>query len=312
MGIRQYRENRTSVTTATDVKQDQPHIVAMEQLVPQIVRRSRNAVAVDRVEFYFFQRKATGRRCSCYEFESSADGLCGICFGTGLTLAFEKYGCFTEIVDVTHPNLRMFNVGPAYDLATRPVMMALEDGAKTGFIEVDIDIMANTKQVDFVSSNTSLQDRRNSSIKTYIKSFDDLVFVELNAQNLSRVLYAKKATVRIEFNRLSTDVVSPLFSHCMLRYRFLDKPRIIADIPKRVDTNRLADYGVVDQLQEQTMFLADTPRKITLEDFFVSAEEGTRWRVVEVTPNKPLGQLTSHDVTCRSITSSEPYMKVPV
>ena len=75
--LKHYRETRTDEHDGSEVLQDNHRQVADKQLVPRIIRRNRQAILVDPHYFDFFQRKKQGRRCSCFQVESSPDFALG-------------------------------------------------------------------------------------------------------------------------------------------------------------------------------------------------------------------------------------------
>lgn len=310
MALKSYNERRTSPTSGTDVKGDAPYQIAQQQLLPRIANRSRNAVKVNRQDFFFFQRKQAGRRCSCFSIEQSAAGDCNICFGTGFVGGYDKYGCETEIVDVTRPGLRLIGVEPNYGSRTRPVLFGLIDGATRGFIECDIDLRSNVRLVDVLQLRDSVSDRRAASTKLFVLAGPS--WVPMTDAVLSTLLGNQRLTVRIELTRRLVTTDSPLVSHLLIRYRKLDKPRIIADIPRRRKSIVLEEFGISDRFEVINLVLSDEPRSVATEDFFVLLSEGTRWKVIDESENKPGGILTSHDVSARLINSWEPYAQVPL
>lgn len=310
MALKSYSERRTRPTSGTDVKGDAPHQIAQTQLIPQIVNRSRNAIRVNRQDFMFFQRKQAGRRCSCFSIEQSPDGSCGVCFGVGFVGGYDKYGCESEIVDVSRPGLRLVNVEPNYDARTRPVLFRLIEGATRGFIECDIDVRSNVRMIDCLQLRDSVSDRRVSGTKLLVLAGSD--WVPMTEQVLSTMLANPRITVRIEMTRRLTSTSSPLVSHALLRYRKLERPRIIADIPRRRKSIVLEEFGISDRFETISIVIADEPRNIATEDFFYMISEGTRWKVIDESENKPGGIMTSHDVSCRLINSWEPYSQVPL
>jgi len=311
MALRSYREKRTSITTGTDVKDGAPRRIAQEQLIPQIARRSRNAVKVDGMEFYFFQRKSTGRRCSCFSVEQSPDGACDVCHGVGIVGSYDKYGCETEIGDITRPGLRCVNVEGNFDQRTRPVLFQLAAGARAGYFEFDLDVRSNVRMVDLIQLKDSVSDPMHARTSAQISCGGP--FEPLNDASFSRALSARKLTVRITLGRDNTAVESPLVSHVLLRYRKLEKPTVMADVPRRRSSITMSDLvGISDTYEVINLFLADDLRAITTEDMFVMAVDGTRWKALDVSANKPGSILTSYDVAARKIHSYEPYAQIPI
>ncbi len=299
------------MTSGTDVKGDKPHQIAQEQLIPQIVKRSRNAVKVNRQDFTFFQRKQAGRRCSCMAIEQSPDGGCGVCFGTSIVGGYDKYGCETEIIDVSRPGLRLHNIDPDYASRTRPVLFKLIDGAVKGFIEVDIEVRSNVRLIDSLLIKDATSDRRNAGVRLEV-STAGRPFEPATANSLSVALAFTAMKLRVVMTRSLATTDSPLLSHIMFRYRKLDKPIIIADVPRRRKSIVLEEFGISDRYEVINMFLADEPRSVATEDFFCLLTEGTRWKVIDESENKPGNILTSHDISARLVNTWEPIAQVPL
>ena len=313
MALRQFRENRTKVHTRTDQLVDVAHKIATEQLIPQIAQMSRNSVTVDRTEFYFYRRKLSGRRCSCFDtVETNPDGECQNCFQTGIVGGYDKYGCYEEILDATRPGLRLMNVRLAYELMRRPVFFVLDDGAKNGSIDFEMDVRPNVSLVDMIQLNFSLPEPGQSRVRAFIRTPDQVDFIPLSDSALSIALRSKKIYVQLRISRENSTVPSPLLRDVKLRYRLINQPRIIADIPLRQESIVLQEFGIYETNQQITMFIPDNPRKVGNNDFFIMVEEGTRWRVVESAPNRPSHQLTSNFLTCQNVPVSHPLYKFPV
>lgn len=296
--------------SGTDVKGNAPHQIAQNQLIPQIVNRTRNAVRVNGQEFLFFQRKQAGRRCSCFSVEQAPEGKCGICFATGFVGGYEKYGCETETVDVTRPGLRLVNVEPNYEARTRPVLFGLIEGAISGYIECDIEVRRNVGLVDNLMVSSSVADPRNSSVSATVLA--GAVWRPLSEQTVGTLLQNRSIKIRVQLTRRLATMESPFLSHMFIRYRKLERPRILADIPRRRKSVVLAEFGINDSYETINLATADEPRNISTEDFFVMTSEGTRWKVVDESENKPGDILTAHDVMCRRVHAWEAIAMVPL
>ncbi len=310
MALKHYREKRTKPLADTDIKRDTPHQLAVEQLVPRIVNKSRNAVKVDRTEFYFYQRKVSGRRCSCFSIEQAPSGDCLVCYGVGFVGAYDKYGCETEVLDVTRPDVRMFNVELNYVQRTRPVLFRLLAGATYGFVEFDVSPYSNVRLVDHLQVFSSVSDYRRSGVSTSVTYAGRTE--KLTEKSVSSALGEATFTVRVEFRRNTTSVPTPYLSHVMLRYRKLEKVSVYGDIPRRRRSVILQEFGYSDNYEFINIFLADEPRVVSTEDLFIHCREGTRWKVTDASENRPADILTSHDVTVRLVSSHESYVNVPM
>jgi hypothetical protein len=297
----------------TQAKEDFPHQVALLDLVPRIQSRARDALSVDRVDTLFFQRKLTGRRCSCFIVESSPDGQCQVCYGTGIVGGYTKFGTVDITVDVTHPSMRTVNVRPMYELLARPVLMGLDDTALNGHIEVDVDIRQSIGLVDafkLVVRTTSIT--QNNGIVALFKTADETEFVPVTYINLNSRIDAQQLTFRFEFSRRTMSDANPIFSHFFLRAKLVDDLRVRVDIPRDRESITLAEFGIYDSWQTITAFFDNTVPRIGVEDFVFRCRDQELWKVVDSSPNRPLDILTSHDATLRLVQSFEPYVNVPV
>jgi len=294
-------------------KEDFPHEVALKDLVPRIQSRARDALAVNRVETLFFQRKLTGRRCSCFIVESSPDAGCQICFGTGIVGGFTKFGTTDFTIDVTHPSLRAVNVRPLYELQARPVLMGLDDGALDGFIEVNVDIHQNLGSVDFwslVLRTTSITEF--NSIEAFVKVRDEDSFVPVTYGSLNDRIAQQALMFRFEFSRRTLSDANPIFSQFFLRAKLIEDLVVLVNIPRDRESITLAEFGIYDSWQTISAYFDNTMPRIGVEDFLFRCRDHELWKVVDASPNRPLNILTSHDTTLRLIQTFEPYVSVPI
>lgn len=297
----------------TQAKEDYPHQVALLDLIPRIQSRARDALSVDRVDTLFFQRKLTGRRCSCFIVESSPDGQCQICYGTGIVGGYSKFGTTDLTIDVTHPSLRCVNVRPLFELQARPVLLGLDDTALEGYIEADVAIRQSLGIADVfkmvVRSTTITQ---NNSIEAFVKSADETDFVPVTYASLNARIGDQKLTFRFEFSRATLSDANPIMSHFFLRSKLMDDLRIRIDLPRDRESITLAEFGIYDSWQTITAFFDSSVPKVGVEDFVFRCRDQELWKVVDSSPNRPLNILTSHDTTLRLVQTFEPYVNVPV
>lgn len=297
----------------TQHKLDYPHEIALRELIPRIQSRARDALAVDRVETLFFQRKLSGRRCSCFIVESSADGNCQVCYGTGIVGGYTKFGTVDFTIDVTHPSLRCVNVRPLFELLARPVLLGLEENALDGYIEVDVDIRQNTGVLDFwqmivrTSNITAF-----NSIKPYVKLRSETDFVPLSYASLNSRIAGQHLTFRIDFHRDTLSDANPIFSHLFVRTKLMNNLIVRVDLPRDRESITLAEFGIYDSWVQISGYFDSTIPRIGVEDFLFRMRDQELWKVVDSSPNRPLNILTSHDVTLRLIQSFEAYVKVPI
>lgn len=305
--LRYYREYRTGETDGSEVLEHNHRIVANEQLIPRIIKRNRQAILVDPHYFYFFQRKRTGRRCSCFQVETSPDSLCQVCFGTGLVGGYEKFGTASEWFDSTYNGTRAVNVIPNWSDATRPVMFRLVDGARIGYVEFDWQIRPSVRVTDLFQ----VISRTGGTVRALIRTASESDFVVMSETTINERLGSHRATIRVEMSRTSTSDPTPLLSHVFVRYRLMNETRIRMDIPRQTESITLAEYGVFDSFTTITGWVTDEVKTVGTEDFFKRLEDGTMWKSIESQPNRPLLHNTSHDVTLRLIQSFENYQRFP-
>lgn len=314
MTFKSYYSPINSVHDGVDVLQNNAHKVAKEQLVPRLVKKSRAAVRVDPKEFYLYQRKLGGRRCSCWiGGEQDPDGYCPVCYGVGFVGGFDKWGTCSESIDWTLPRLKLVGVVPSFVLGRdeRPVMFMLDTNVQYGYVEASFRVRPNVLQLDLLQVNVAGLSR-NNSVEVYIKSSSDRSWVFLDVQTLADRLYLKDAlSIKIVLKRTSVDHDSPIFSNLFFRYFLRNDVKVLADIPRRNESIAFSEQGLGDAFNTINMFLDDSVKSVCVYDFFSRIDDGTRWKVIDSSPNKPLGILTSHDLTCRLVQFYEPYAIVP-
>lgn len=303
--LKQYTEKRTEEADGSEVLDRNHRDVSEHQLVPRIIKRNRQAILVDPYWFYLFQRRRTGRRCSCFQVSTSPDGLCQVCFGTGVVGGYLKYGTTDEWFDTTYPGIRTVNVRPNWDQATRPVMFSLVPDATTGFVEFDWDIRASTRRTDLFQVVTRNQRLATTRVDTTVNG------ESMTHAAVDRALCGHTAVIRATLSRASPADPSPVLSHIYVRYLLCDETRIRMDIPRRSESITLAEYGVFDSFTSLSGWITDEVRAVGTEDFFKMASDGTFWKTIESSPNTPLGQNTSTTVQLRLIQAYESYFKFP-
>ena len=297
----------------TQFKEDFPHEISLKDLVPRIQSRARDAVAVDRVDTLFFQRKKTGRRCSCFIVESSPDALCQVCFGTGVVGGYTKFGTIDTTIDVTHPRLRSVNVRPMYELQARPVLMGLDDDALNGFIETEVELHQNIGVVDYwnmIVRTSSLT--QFNSIEAFVKTKAETDFVPVTYDNLNARVAQQKLVFRFELSRRTLSDKNPIFSNFFLRTKLIENLVVRVDIPRDRESITLAEFGIYDSWVTISAYFDSTLSLVGVEDFIFRLRDQELWKVVDSSPNRPLNILTSHDATLRLIQSFEGYVKVPI
>lgn len=300
--IQSQQELRSSEGDRTTVMEDNPHLIALEQLIPAIKQMSRNAVSTDRIPIYFYQRKKLGQRCSCFVSETSPDGTCKICHGTGRTGGYTKFGTRDHSLDAAS---NWQASGVRIDYTKRPNVMVLEEGCVFGEVFTTWNLGSNYKLTDLVRI------LKHGDVRVDIKKPTDSTWLELNDVNLNGLLNTNIIDVRITLQRQNPDSVSPLFMVADVRYNVIKDLLISTDWPIRSQSITLAEYGIYDSWQTVTIYFDDTINNIDVEDWLINTRDGSRWKVTEVRQNRPLGVLTSTEITARQVQSYEAYSSIP-
>lgn len=302
--VQSQQELRSSIGDRTTIMADNPHLIALEQLVPAIKQMSRNAASVDRIPVYYYQRKKLGRRCSCFVSETSPDGTCKICHGTGRTGGYTKFGTRDQSLSAASV---WQSSGVRIDYTKRPNVIVLEDGCIYGELFTTWNLGSNNRLTDLVRI------LKHGDVTVAIKNSlsPDDAWVELNTVNLNSVLASYNVDVRVTLKRATPDSLTPVFMVADVRYNVIKELLVSTDWPIRSQSITLAEYGIYDSWQTVTIFFDDTINNIDVEDWLINSRDGTRWKVTEVRPNRPLGILTSTEITARQIQSYEAYSSIP-
>lgn len=311
MSLRHYQEYRTDEQDGSQVLQNNHHEVARDQLVPRIIKRNREAILTDPHWFYYFQRKRTGRRCSCFRIETSPDGLCQVCFGTGIVGGYTKFGTTDEWFDSSYPGIRTVNVVQNFAEGTRPVMFTLNSAALQGYVEFDWRIRPSIRHTDLFQVVTRNLGTVRSTVRAFIQAPSDPQPVSLTNQTIDARLSGFTAVIRVELTRLALSDPPPLLSHVYIRYCLCPETRVRMDIPRVSQSITLAEYGVYDSFTTLSGWITDEVKVVGTEDFFKKVEDGTMWKTIESQPNRPLLQNTSHDLQLRLIQGFERYERFP-
>lgn len=278
----------------TDMKIDAVHELIRDQLAPRVRQMSANAVLSDRWDFYYFSRKRTGRRCSCFSTETSPDNQCPICLGVGVVTGYEKFGTLTEILDYTLPNLVMVNCEPNLADNTRPVYLKLSPGYRQGYVEGVLPIRANIGRVDttFLS-----QPIFNLGVRVHAFDPDGHDAYITKSADLTPFLRYNQVRIRLEFNNVDE---RPLVSHFMMRYQTFPHLLVPGDV-SRIDNSFIgSEVGSMEIFQELPIFF-DSKTLITIqnEDLIYRLKDGKRFKLVNVSENRFGGILTSTDCRAR-------------
>lgn len=311
MSLRHYHEYRTDEQDGSQVLDRNHHEVARDQLVPRIIKRNRQAILTDPHWFYYFQRRRTGRRCSCFRVETSPDGLCQVCFGTGMVGGYTKFGTVDEWFDSTYRNARSVNVIQNFADGTRPVMFTLNRAATVGYVEFDWQIRPSIRCTDLFQVVARNLGTTRSTVSAFIKGPLETTFVPLTNQAINERLCSHTATIRVTLERQALSDPPPVLSHVYIRYCLMAETRVRMDIPRVSQSITLAEYGVFDSFTTLSGWITDEVKAVGTEDFFKKVEDGTMWKTIESQPNRPLLQTTSTDLQLRLCQSFEKYQRFP-
>jgi len=298
------------VTANTDILGDLPQRHAREDLIPIIARKSQNASNVNPVYFEFFQRIKTGRRCSCFAVETEPAGICPVCFGTGIVGGYNKRGTKTEVFDVTYPNVSCANTSPDYNQPTRPIFWSLIKSAVFGTIDFEMYLRTNIGQLDLFEIRDFTPE--GTEIQYYVRSPSETDFVALTESSLRIRLGQQKLLFRVIMKRRSPASLLPKLISIRIAYRLIKNTEIRIDIPRRQESLTLEEFGVYQSFSSQTFWADNTLKNVSTEDWMYSTIDGTRWKVIEVSDNRPHGILTSWDITARLVQNFESYAIVPL
>jgi hypothetical protein len=299
----------------TDQVRDVFHQLAKEQLIPQIANRTRNAISVDRREVFFYQRLRSGRRCSCWTgVESSPHSECPICWSTGWAGGFYKWGTHLYSFDPSRQWYGMnVHLTPQYGV---PLWWELEEGKTQGYIEWSEEPSLRTY---YGLDSQRLEYRKGDGTLTFTFKLVgvDPTFIPFTTDAFkARILVANgsRFIFRVSLSRpLSTDD-SPKMQQFWFRLltNSAGPPILYVDMPRRNESNVLAEYGVLETFQPIQMVFSDAIQRINLEDLVVRLHDMTRWKVIESSPNDPLNILTSHDIQVRKVFQTEALWNVPL
>ncbi len=304
------QEVRTNVFDGTDVLADYAYTITKEQLIPKIVQRSTRALTVNPKEYYYYMRKTVGRKCSCTDTSQTAEGQCPICWHTGFVGGYNKYGTITEILDVTYPNTVLVNIEPNFNDLTRPTLFKLNSDSLEGYITARLDIRANKQSIDYLANIFRRINR--TSVTAYIKTLTEPNYVLMTSNSLNSRLSEHFLYVKIIMTRVDSTIECPVFSHLVIRYKVKDDLHIIGDAPRRDESVALHEFGIYENFSTQAIYFDSTIKRFNTFDWLYRLDDTTRWKMIELSPNRPLGITTSTLVTTRLVQVFDTYTEFPI
>ncbi len=310
MATRSYRPGEYAlISDATQVLGKHAHKIAVDQLIPRVAERNKKALETVPLSVHFYPAIRAGRRCSCFDIESSADGQCEACFGTGVVGGYEKYGTTVEVLDVTRPSIRTANVMPDWSARRKPLPFVLISGALRGVVDARVQLTTNTGKVDALAAEYSTNE--GAGIEAYVRGPADTEYVEISKEAIAQRLANPWIDIRVVLTRATAKTETPLLKTLYLRYQNFVGNDVIVNVPRVQKSIALQEFGVMDDYSVINFYLDNRLKSITTEDFFVSVEGDTRWKIISVKPNSPHGQLTSWDADVRLAQDHESYLLVP-
>jgi hypothetical protein len=286
---------------------------AERDLIPRIIERNKQALNVVPDFFHFYQRAYTGRRCSCWgSIETSPSASCLVCYGTGNTAGYQKYGHMTEVLEATSTSASV-NVVMDFDEVTRPLQFRLVHQAVRGWMDFSMPVIGGINVCSLASLHAVVP--RGSRVRVGVRVFSEADFTPLSTAAVTARLQQAQTTgglhFRVMLERDSVSAPSPKFSHLRVRYQLLQDDRIRADVPRSEATNRSSEFGWFEDVASRNMWTDNTLRSVTSEDLFRQVNSGRLWKVISANDNAPGGQLTSWDIATRLVQNSERYANLP-
>lgn len=284
------------------------------ELVLQVAQMTDNAISVDRRWFYYYKRKTVGRRCTCVQGEQQTrDGLCGICYGTGIVGGYDKYGTATEVIDSTYPGAVSLNTTIQPD--PRPSVVVLDSQSRKGSFQVRVPLRSNASYVDNITVDST------PGVSFLMRADSASVWTTLTSKNFTAALSGKYVDVQVVLERQTLTEPAPIFKKLFIRYGLLpvSEIQIPGDIPPNTEAVSLEEYGFNEQFGTISVVMGSAGHgrtsKITTfshDDFLFYVERSRHWKITEVKPNYALGVFTSFDITARWVQDFEVYKRFPV
>jgi hypothetical protein len=289
------QEQRNDAPSRTDHKVDAVHEVIRDQLAPRIATMSANAVKSDRREFYYYQKKRSGRRCSCFSSEASPDSQCPICHGQGIVGGYEKYGTKSEIIDITTPNLLMVNCEPNFDEVTTPTYIRLKDGYDIGYVEATLPLRQNIGEIDTYFLSQPLYNR---GVTIWVVPTTGPAVQISTADDFKPFLNGATITIRLEFQKLDE---RPVISHFLIRYKLQKNLIVIGDVPRSEEHLQSTQFGVMELYDEVQIFFDTKSGAASYqnEDMLFRLNDQRKFKLTSINPNLIATTVTSYDVRAR-------------
>jgi hypothetical protein len=300
--LKQAVEQRTAAPSRTEYLEDLPQQEILEQWLPQIAMESEQAAKTARVSFLYYRKKLSGRRCSCFDVETSANAECQICYGSGFVGGWDLHGCRTEWIESTWENVRLVNMFVNYDAGTRPVYFELEEGMKKGFLETEVPLIRNIGKVQAIQYIVGGK-RRGTTVRVLLRSPSENSFVPLTEDSLEARLNNTHIVLRIEMERDHNQLPSPKLSHVMLRYKLLPEIEMYGDRNLAEESFELGDLGFSDIFTTLSLYVPACFSFFNNEDFLIRLDDRKRFKITRLEQNRVAKVLLSHTLRGRLLIS---------
>lgn len=295
--------------TAADPSRIKPVNAIGKMHIDRAIDHQRHAIASDGHRFYLYQRKVTGRACSCFFVETSPSSMCPICWGRGVVGGYSKRGTVEETFDVTYPEVTSLNVAPVYETQSRPVAWGLYANALRGHVTFTWVVPGSWTIDAFTQLHHAPS--KTHTVSYYIQGPLDDDFVELTTASLTaRLIVGDTVLFRVNLQRRRR-TRSPMFSHFSIRQRITDTPEIMGDVSRPATALTVGEYGVYTEFSGVSIVFDDTVRHMTTLDFVHDIETGQRLKFTNVTPFYAFGKLMFLEVETRLVQDFEIYLQVP-
>lgn len=313
MGVRVYRPATRSqeVIEGTDQLDDHVHQIGLQEQIPRLIERQRNAVKGDRVSIWYYQVRRFGELCTCFDNTSRKPSMsCKVCFGSGRVGGYTKLGTKSVIIWPNFANLTLINVflddsAGNYEGSTRPTRFTLDPSKLHGMVQGEFDVPSGVDAIDYIRIY------RVGNISCVISRTNPISWVSLNKANLINMADADKLLFRLKFERRTMNDDVPYMTHMIIRYQ-VGKMLYYADKPRIPQAISMEEFGLDDVWQATQYYFTAELKNASTEDFFYDLLSKNRWKVTEVQDNRPLNVLTSWDLTARLIQSFEPIYSFPL
>ncbi len=296
--LRQAREDQTTYASRTSYLEDLPQQEMLEQYLPQIREESLQAAKTARTNFLYYRKKLSGRKCTCFEVETSPDANCQICFGSGIVGGWDLHGCRTEVIDTTYPSLKLVNVIADYASGRRPVTFALEGNALKGCIYAKVPLVRNLQKTQLIQQSVGGTVTGNL-VKCFIRAPSEVLFVELTDASFAARLGNPFVEVKVELSRRNVEIKSPRFSHLMLRYHMIPEIKMFGNMNLSEESFEMGDLGFTDSFSQVEVYIPAVFDHLRTEDFFIRLSDMKRFKVTRTARNVVSEILLSTTVNSR-------------